>query len=83
MQTKPYDDHNQMFSFEPQYMGELHVNMNDGSSATLGDQRRASHYTTVGAKVINSTKRTERTDTVAPSQNTSNALSKSMVGKRL
>lgn len=78
-----YDDHDQQFSFEPHYMGELHVNMNDGGRESLGDQRRASHTMVVGAKVIDSTKRTERTDKYVKSQNTSNSMSESMAGKVL
>lgn len=78
-----YDDHDQQFSYEPHYMGEIHVNMNDGSRDFIGDQRRANHYTTVQAKVIDSTKRTERTNKYVKSQNTSNATSESMAGKVL
>lgn len=83
MQTKEHNDHDQMFSFEPQYMGEIHINMNGGSSAILGDQRRANHVTTVQAKVIDSTKLTERTSQIVKSHNTTNAMSSSMVGKVL
>lgn len=78
-----YDDHDQQFSYEPAYMGEIHANMNDGSREILGDQRRANHYTAIEAKVIDSTKLTERTNKYVKSHNTSNALSESMAGKVL
>ena len=73
---------NPQFSYEAQYMGEMHVNMNMGSSAMMGDQRRASHSLVVGAKVIDSTNRTERFDRVESSQNTTNSMSSSQLGKR-
>ncbi len=77
MQTKPHNDHNAQFSYEVREMGTMHMNMNSTASANLkagrvsGDSPRP-----MGAR------RTERTNTVAPSQNTSNALSSSQVGKR-
>ena len=51
--------HDAQFSYEAKYMGQMHVNMNQGSSTVLGDQRRASHQMVVGAKVIDSTEMVE------------------------
>lgn len=77
MQTKPHNDHDAQYSYEVRNMGSIHANMNSGPMANLkggrvsGDDPR-----------MMDTKRTERTDKVVPSQNTSNALSSSQVGKR-
>ncbi len=76
MSYKEHNAHDAMFSYQVREMGSMHMNMNDGGMANLkagrvsGDDPRGLH-----------TKRTERTNTVEPSQNTSNALSKSMAGK--
>lgn len=77
-----HNAHDAQYCIDAAYMGQLHVNMNGGSKALMGDQRRATHEIVVESKVINSTARTERFNTVAPSQNTSDALSSSMAGKR-
>ena len=77
-----HNAHDAQYCYEAKYMGELHVNMNGGGKESMGDQRRATHYTVIQNKVINETALTERRDTVAPSQNTTNSMSSSMAGKR-
>ncbi len=72
-------DHDAQYSFQVKSMGSMHVNMNAGSNASLKVDRSASP---VGAKVVNSTSRTERRDMTESSQNTTNALSSSQKGKR-
>lgn len=49
-----------MHQYECHYPGEMHVNMNSGSHAFIGDSARMRHETVVKAKVIDSTARTER-----------------------
>ncbi len=77
MQTKVYNDHDAQFSYEVSPMGSMHMNMNDGGAANL----KAGRMSGDDPRMMD-TKRTERTDKVVPSQNTSNALSSSQVGKR-
>ena len=77
-----HNAHDAQFSYEAQYMGQLHTNMNGGGKESMGDQRRASHYTVIQNKVINETALTERFNRSEVSQNTSNSMSSSQVGKR-
>lgn len=76
MQRKPHTDHDAQFSYEVRNMGSIHMNMNSTASANLKAGR-----TSGDSPRPMGTKRTERTNTVAKSQNTSNALSSSQVGK--
>lgn len=77
MQTKEYNDHDVQFSYEAYPMGSMHQNMNNGSMTNL----KAGRVSGDDPREMN-TKRTERHNRVEESQNTSNSLSSSQVGKR-
>lgn len=77
MKTKEHNDHDAQYSYEVSPMGSLHMNMNSNAMANL----KAGRLSGDSPRPMG-TKRTERTDRVVPSQNTSNALSSSQVGKR-
>ena len=46
--------------------GEMHVNMNAGSQAFIGDSARINHKQVVGNKVVNDTAKTERHNEEGP-----------------
>lgn len=77
MQTREHNDHDAQYSYEVAPMGTLHTNMNDGGAPSL----KAGRVSGDKSKSLDGG-RTERFNNVVMSQNTSNSLSSSQMGKR-